>query len=107
MKEVRITADGNPYTLTSLDARQLQDLLDQFRATAPDPVDEVLEAAAKLPDTIKDDFIRRHLDGAFDRKRSRNSIDSGEFQAWLKSPAGATRMAGMMLRRHHPHLTDA
>ena len=107
MKDKTVNIGGNPYRLTALSAFDVHAVLDEFKAHAPDPVREVLDTAAMLPEDIRSDFIKRHLDAAFDRKRAGGTLHDPAFKSYLETADGAAKLVARMLRTHHPHLTPA
>ncbi len=107
MKELTLSIGGNPYTFTALTAVDVQAALEDYKNTAPDPVKQLLDTAAMLPDSIRDEFIKKHLDDAFIEKKKMGSMNDPGFQTYLSSTEGATKLSAKMLRKHHPHLTPA
>jgi hypothetical protein len=107
MKEVTVKVGDVPYRLTSLNARQLQEFLDFARKAMPDPVAEVFEVANQLPEgKVKDDFLARHLDAAFERKRLRGTLTDPDLEAFQHSLPGAKKAASLMFRKYHPELPE-
>lgn len=106
MKEFTLRIGSNMYRLTTPSARQSQELLDYAKTQMPDPVQQVLDTAKQLPDgPVKDSFLGRHLDAAFERKKLRGTFSDPDYQEWVQSPDGIRKMFGAMFRVHHPHLT--
>jgi hypothetical protein len=107
MRDVTITIGGVSYRLTSLSARQVQEFLDYAKKTLSDPVAELLDAAALLPEgKVKDDFLTKHLDAAFDRKRLRGTLSDPDLADFQQSLAGARKAGALMFRKYHPSLTE-
>lgn len=106
MKELTVNIDGNPYRLTALDARQFQEFLDFAKASMPNPVDAVLETAARLLDgPVKDRFLDKHLDEAFNAVKLRGTLADPDLDEFIRSAPGHTKLFSLMFRKHHPHLT--
>lgn len=105
MREVQITIDGVQYTLTPLTACDYQAVLDEWKAAAPDPVDEVLATANKLPENLRDEFIKKHLDAAFEEKKRAGGLNDPKFKEYLETLDGAGRLFARTMRRHHGHLS--
>lgn len=106
MKEYVIKIGGTPYRLAQMTVRQTQELLDYAKKVLPDPVDAVLDTANKLPDSMKEKFLDKHLDAAFEEKKKIGSINGTDMEAVFKTPAGFKKMCHLMFQRHQPQLTE-
>lgn len=107
MREVTLKIGGNPYRLTALDARREQEFLDFARSKLPDPVQEVIDTAARLPDGYREKFLDQKLDAAIERGRLRGTPLDPDLEAFTRTKEGLTKMFALFLRPHHPHLTEA
>lgn len=104
MKEV--TIGGNPYKLAPITSRDYQEISDEYRETAPDPVKVLLDTAAQLPESMKEQFIKDHLDKAFDEKKKIGAVNDEGYKSYLESPTGAFKVLARCLRKNHPHLSE-
>jgi hypothetical protein len=107
MRDVTIKVGGVPYRLTSLSARQVQEFLDYAKRAMPDPVAEVLDTAKELPEgKLRDEFVTRHLDAAFERKRLRGTLTDPDLVGFQESLDGLKKAAALMFKRYHPELSE-
>ena len=107
MKELSFKVADTTYRATELNARQWETLLESFKKEVPDPVAEVVENAKLLPEgTVRDEFLKAHLDEAFKAKRGWGTVSNTAFQDWIKTPFGLRKVAHLCLQRYHPDLTE-
>jgi hypothetical protein len=105
VREKTLKIGGNPYRITGLDARQSQEFLQHAAKEMPDPLDEVIAMALKLPEgKFRDAFMEKQIDKAMERKRLRGCVNDPDLEPYLRSPQGLPlmkRLFGMMFRKHH------
>lgn len=106
MKEFSVKIKGNPYRITGLDARQSQEFIDFAVREMVDPVKELVAIANELPEEIRKDFYKDHLDKAIERKKLRGSANDPDLEKFIKTPQGFKKLFGLMFKKHHPHLTE-
>lgn len=108
MRETTISIEGNPYRVTGINARQSEEFLDYAKKLLPDPVAELLATVNQLPDgKIKDAFLEKHLDRAFDAKKLRGSLSDPDVEAFVKTPEGFKKLFSLMFKKYHPNLTES
>ncbi len=103
MKEIKI--GGNTYTFSPLTTQDYQAVLNHYVKVAPDPVKQLVETSASLPESLRDEFIRKHLDAAFDEKKKAGTLTDKGFEAYLQTAEGAGLLAHNSLKKFHPHLS--
>jgi hypothetical protein len=104
MKEV--TIGGNQYKLAPITIRDYQEIADEYREQTPDPVKLLLATANDLPESMRDQFIRDHLDEAFAEKKKRGALNDEGFREYLESGEGVSKLLARSIRKHHSNLTD-
>ncbi|AWM39780.1 hypothetical protein GobsT_18580 [Gemmata obscuriglobus] len=103
MKEIEI--GGKQYRLTPITAQDYALVAEEYRASRPDPVKQLLETANDLPEGLRDDFVKKHLDQAFEEKKRAGAINDAAFQGYLSTVEGGTKLFVRTLRKYQPGLT--
>lgn len=101
-----LTVGGVQYTFAKLDAA-LYDRFARWAATQlPDPVDELLATAARLPESMREKFIEARIDAAVERARLRGAINDPDFIAFQQTVPAVRRLFWLLLSPAHPGLTE-
>ena len=105
MQDLTLTVGGHPYTFARLDARTYESFVHWATDKLPDPVDDLLAVAAKLPVSVRDQYLTDRIDAACDAKRQRGSLTDPDLHRLMQTPAGLKKLFHLLLAKHHPHLT--
>lgn len=106
MKKITLTFGGNPYTLTGLSSELFQEFLDYGKSKLPDPMTELVTQANKLPESLREQFIKENQNEAFRAAKRRGKLSDPDMDEFAASPDGVTKLFSLMLRPAHPHLTQ-
>lgn len=104
MKDITININGSPYRISTLDARQSQELLDHAKRLTPCPVAALMETANILPEDFRKDFIKEHIGEAFKEKKAIGTYAT--LQDFIQTPEGAKKFIYLMFRKFQPHLSE-
>ncbi|OWK46626.1 hypothetical protein FRUB_00325 [Fimbriiglobus ruber] len=92
--------------MTGLDARRTQEFLDFAKAKMPDPVEQLVEASNKLPESVRDKFLESHLNDAFEASKKRGTLTDPGLADFQKTTEGVVKIFSLLLKPAHPNLTE-
>lgn len=101
--EQTVKVDGVEYRLSKFTLDLYQEFLAWSVTQLPDPFAGLAERIKDLPP----DLQRHAYDKAEAKAELRGTMADPDVQRLLNTPAGAGKVFSLLLRKHHPQLTEA
>lgn len=103
-REVSFTVEGKPYTMSRFGLPLLQELTDYAVSSLENPFDEL----SKIIDKLNPELQKQAYEEARLEKQRQKTLNykSPEVQAFFNSEKGAVKALQLLLRKHHPMLTE-
>lgn len=101
-QEQTVKVGEKVYTLSKADASVREEFLEWARPRIADPIDAILGKLEKMKPKAASLFTREALQQA----RARYDFASPEIQQVAQTEAGIVKMISLLLRKHHPDITD-
>lgn len=103
-REVSFTVEGKAYTLSRFGLPLLQELTDYAISQMENPFDEL----SKIIDKLNPELQQKAYEDARLEKQRQKSLNykSPEVQAFFNSEKGAVKALQLLLRKHHPTISE-
>jgi hypothetical protein len=101
-KETVIEVGGKKYVISRFERHIADSFLTFVRKVTPDPLDLVREKLKGFPEAIQ----HRMIDKAMEKAARPIGYGSPEYQAVLSTPEGSYHLLYLLLKKHHPELSE-
>ena len=101
-REQTETVLGQTWTFGRWERRVWADLVAFARKTLPNPIEEAAKHLDKMPQVVGEFLVR----GALEKAASYLGFNSPEMQSLLNSIEGGSHLAYLLLKPHHPDITE-
>lgn len=103
-REVSFTVDGKAYTLSRFGLPLLQELTDYAISQLENPFDELSKIIEKMNPALQE---KAYAEARLEKQRQKTlNYKSPEVQAFFNSEKGAVKALQLLLRKHHPTITE-